>query len=268
MYLLFDIGGSKMRFAVSPDGKQIGKPIILSSPRNFDEALEKISQIARELSPNQPITKAAGGIAGIFNHDRTVLLNSPHNPNWSNQPVKEKMSKVLGCEVYLENDTAIVGLGEATTGPGIGHSIVAYITVSTGVGGARIVNGRIDPTSVGFEPGHQIIDIEGGQLEDYIAGATLEQKYGKHPDEIIDPHIWDEVAKYLAIGIHNTICYWSPDVVILGGGITKSINLDQVQIYLKQTFNIYTDLPEIEKSKLDDLGGIYGALSYLNQLIK
>ena len=77
----------------------------------------------------------------------------------------------------IANDTAVVGLGEAHRGAGIGYNIVTYITVSTGVGGTRIVDGRIDRRIYGFEPGHQTIDIDNsvwegsasGQLEDLPA---------------------------------------------------------------------------------------------------
>jgi glucokinase len=55
------------------------------------------------------------------------------------------------------------GLGEAVFGAGKGREIVVYMTISTGVGGARIVGGKIDASAMGFEPGHQIIDACGGK---------------------------------------------------------------------------------------------------------
>ena len=113
------------------------------------------------------------------------------------KPLVHRLQDELSTKAYIANDTAIVGLGEAHAGAGKGSDIVVYITVSTGVGGARIVDGEIDRRAFGFEPGHQIIDIDNsickkcksGQLEDMVSGTATQHRFGVKPYEVEDPNL-------------------------------------------------------------------------------
>ncbi len=277
MFLLFDIGGTKTRLAVSRDGKSFGKPYIINTPQDFDTGMSLFKKIALELSGDDKIQAAAGGIAGPLNREKSKLVNSPHISGWIDKPLKETIGRAVNAPVYLENDTAVVGLGEAVAGAGQGESIMAYITVSTGVGGVRIVDGRIDRNIFGFEPGHQMIDPSGalcplcgssGDLEEHISGTALEARYHKKPFEINDNQVWEEEAKWLAYGLNNTIVHWSPAVVVLGGSmITKNpgISIERVRYYLKNTLSIFPELPRLAKAELGDVGGLHGALEMLKQ---
>jgi predicted NBD/HSP70 family sugar kinase len=274
MYLLFDIGKSKMRLALSPDGRHIDHPTIFPTPATVDEAINLFqAHMLHHGKYHPPLKAAAGGFGGSLSHDRTMIIKAPNRPGWDNQPLKEKLQHALQAPVYLENDAAIVGLGEAITGPGLGKKIVAYITVSTGVGGARIVNGKIDPAYYNYEPGHQIISVgeqkDGkpvfGYLEDFISGEALKKAFGKEPEHINDAQTWDDVAFFLSIGLNNVIVHWSPEIIVLGGGVMKHIDIDLVKKYLTPILRMYPKLPEIHKAKLDDVGGLYGALEFLKQ---
>jgi predicted NBD/HSP70 family sugar kinase len=289
MYILFDIGGTKMRLAASADGRTFSEPKIIPTPKDFDEGIKAFCECAHALASGQKIDAAGGGIAGPLDKERTILVNSPNISGWVNKPLKNALSSGLGCPVFIENDTSIVGLGEATSGAGKGHDIVVYITVSTGVGGTRIVDGKIDRSAFGFEVGHQIIDSAAttnpavkdgdmcetcslpGHLEGYISGSAFERRFGKKPYDVTEKSIWDEEARLLAIGLNNTIVHWSPDVVVLGGSmITKNpgISVSEVERQVKEIMKIFPELPEIKKAELEDVGGLHGALAYINQNVQ
>lgn len=276
MYLLFDIGGTNARFAVSSDEKSLGEVKIIPTPKDFQEALQKVKQIANELSDGQKIDAVAGGVTGPLDPQKTTQLASPHVGGWNNKPLKQELEKIFEAPVFLENDAKLAALGEATFGAGQGKKIVTYLTISTGVGGGRVVNGKIDETALGsFEPGHQIITPDGhpcncggkGHLETYVGGAYLEKNYNQKGENIKDPKIWDEISKYLAIGLHNTIVHWSPDIVVLGGSVMQSIPLDGLRAHLHKLLTIFPTPPEITLSSLDDSSGLYGAMEYLHQNI-
>lgn len=278
MYILFDIGGSKMRIAISRDGNTFEEPIIVETPKDFDTGIRKIQQIAEELLGGTPLIAAGGGVAGTLTRDKATLINGPHLQGWNGKPIKAALEKALGAPVFVENDTAIVGLGEAIAGSGKGYPIVVYVTVSTGVGGVRIVHEKIDVSAMGFEPGHQIIDADqtlgatsvcgaGLDFEAAVSGTAISNRYGKKPYEITDEAFWEEMARVLAFGLNNTIVHWSPDIVVIGGSMMNEIGIpvDRVRAHLRGILHIYPELPLIEHSALGDIGGIHGALCYIKQ---
>jgi predicted NBD/HSP70 family sugar kinase len=284
MYLSFDIGGTRMRIAASEDGKTfIGEPHIVNTPKNFEEGIELLRHTAMECCSKCPVDGAAGGIAGTLDQTRSTVIAAPNLPqDWIGKPIRESLVKVLKAEVYIENDTAIVGLGETYFGAGERKGIEVYVTVSTGVNGVRIVDGKIDKSTFGFEIGHQIIDLDSSSCKDctacrncttvdfesMISGSATERRFGKKPYDIPqDDALWSELAEWLAIGLHNTILHWSPARVILGGSMIVGdpvIPISQVEERLKDTLTAFPALPEIRMATLGSVGGLYGGLAYLH----
>lgn len=254
--IIFDIGATKIRMAYSVDGEIFEKPEVFETPKNYDEGLQLFVETAKKLAGEREIKKIAGGMS------RSV---------WDNpEKLKGDLIDTFGVSVFIENDAAIVGLGEAVWGAGRGFEIVAYITVSTGVGGAKIVSGKIDEHAIGFEPGKLIMDITTGKtLEEMISGKALAQRTGKHPKEIKEEDVWDEHAKILAVGLNNIIVEWSPNCVVLGGSMitgNPAISVEKTEEHLKEILKIFPELPVIKKAELGDFGGLYGALAYLKSL--
>lgn len=279
MYLLFDIGGTNMRLTVSRDGETFDTPLIRKTPSNFEEGMNEFNLMFQSLSI-EDLKKSAGGIRGVLDKKEGRLLNDYHLVNWIAKPLRKSIEEITGGEVFLENDTAMVGLGEATRGVGKDYEIVGYMTISTGVGGSRIVRKQIDVSRYGFEPGHMVVDSDfslspqsgttmdsPGNLEALISGTAIERRFGKKPYEIEDVAVWDDVAKITAYGINNLIVHWSPDIIILGGGMMKKpgIPVEKVQSHLRDILKIYPDIPPIRVSNLGDFGGIHGALEYLKE---
>lgn len=275
MYLLFDIGATKMRIAVASSREKFSEPVILETPKDFDVGLAFIQNTAKELSGGAVFEAVIGGIPGPLNKEKTMCVNANNLPKWNKKPVKAKLQKIFKAPVYLENDTALAGLGEAIFGAGKGAAIVAYITVSTGVNGVRIVDGRIDKNEYGFEIGQQFIDAgvslcKGcgkGRLEEYISGAATERRFKKKPYEITNLEVWEELAEWLAYGLNNAILHWSPNTVVIGGSMMKKIGIPfkRVNFHLRKILKIY-EPPALKRAELGDLGGLYGALAYLKQI--
>ncbi len=278
MYLVFDIGGTKTRLAISSDLKKLDEIKKFDTPPLFDAAMEHIISEAEDLLQGRQVKAVAGGIRGPLNHEKDMIVSEDILTDWVGKPLGNTLEKEFGAPVYIENDTAMVGLGEAHFGAGRGFPIVAYHTVSTGVGGARIVAGRIDIAHIGFEPGKQIIDMDHtvlkketrvGTLEELISGEALERRAGKKPYEILQSDgVWEELAGYLAVGLKNTILYWSPDVIVLGGSMVigdPRIPLQPIRLKLNALLGGFMPCPPLFDATLKDEGGLYGALALLKQ---
>jgi len=265
MFLAFDIGATKTRIAISENGTDLLEQVSFLTPQNFNEAMRLWKQQVAALVGSKKIVAAAGGFPAPLSRKKDIPLSCANLPDWSRKPLKKELQQLLGAKVFLENDTAMVGLGEATRGPGKGKEIVAYVTMSTGVGGCRFVNGTIDPSAFGFEPGHHIIDYKNHVvLESLIGGRAMSERYGTALEQLDDEEIWNNAMNILAIGIHNIMTFWSPDIVILGGSIARyRIDCEKLTAAVQEVFTIYPTLPEIAPATLGDNGGLFGALTYL-----
>jgi predicted NBD/HSP70 family sugar kinase len=272
MYLIFDIGGTKMRFASSFDGKNLQDIVITQTPRQYEQAIKLISDFLDKSSDlSHDGNEIVIGLPGVFNKEKTELVAAPNLPMWVAKPIKKDVEGFTNSKVFLENDAELSGLGEAVHGSGIGFPIVAYITLSTGIGGARIVNGNIDVSKYGFEPGHQIINADvviGGRMIDFeglVSGIGIQTRYGKKPEEITDLETWKEIEKFISVGLANTILHWSPDVLVLGGGLLQSefLSIERIKKTISELISVFPTVPEIRKGTLGDEAGLFGGLKFL-----
>jgi len=275
-YLLFDVGGTNTRVTVSEDLKSFETPKKFKTPKKYDEGIEQIVAAAKELAP-KGFEGIGGGIRGTLNHDNTELVMEYTLSDWVEKPIHKELEKKLKGKVFLENDAALSGLGEANFGAGKGHEIVVYHTVSTGVGGAKIENGKLDNSYYGFEPGRQVIDVDRtvlGEdvpptLENLVSGTAVENRIGSKPYDIPqEDALWDQLAFYLVNGLRNSVMYWSPDIIVLGGSMILGdprILLEDIQRHAEIVIGEDIPLPEIVTAKLGDYGGLYGAMSLLSE---
>lgn len=276
MYILFDIGGTKTRVAWSHDLLRFTDTLKQDTVLSYQEGMAALQAAIRTVAKDRPIHAMAGGIRGPLNHEKTGIVSETSLCDWVGRPLARELSVAFnGIPVHLENDTAIVGLGETHFGAGKGYDIVAYHTVSTGVGGARFVHGKLDVVSVGFEPGHQILDLDRTvlgrsvtpTLENLVSGNAVEKRRGVKPYDIAQAdHIWDELASYLAAGLKNTIVYWSPEIIVLGGSMIVGDPRIPLEAIIKHTKAVLGELepcPKIVDATLKDEGGLYGAMVLL-----
>lgn len=268
--LLFDVGGTNMRIAAASRISDFKNAVIVPTPKRFSDGIRTLRAHARRLAYGKKITCVVGGLAGTLSKKRDALINSPHVSGWIDKPIKASLAKAFRTPVLLENDADIVGLGEAVYGSGKSYRIVAYITVSTGVGGTRIVDKHLDAVTYGFEPGHMVIDPHGpryhtmqvrGILESMISGTAIIRQHRRHPREITSPAVWKHQAALLAYGLVNVTVMWSPDVIVLGGSMFKNpgINIALVRQLLHRNLHGFYPAPNVVQGTLKDIGGLYGA---------
>lgn len=267
MYIACDIGGTKFRVAKSVDCLKFAEPVIEETPDNPKEGLKLIAETIKKMAGDEPIEGAVFGIAGVLNQQHSMLLNSPHLPDWERIDLKEFFEKELPeTKVYIENDTDIVGLGEAVDGAGKGFEICVYITISTGIGGVKIINGKFEKNRFGFEPGFQIINSHtADNFEDLCSGTAVEKKFRMHPKEVAKTPEWDRIEEDIAVGLHNSIIHWSPDVLVIGGSMAKDLEAERMTEKISRLMKIHPELPEIRIAKLGSIGGIHGGFAFLRQ---
>jgi predicted NBD/HSP70 family sugar kinase len=161
------------------------------------------------------------------------LVSPLHQHQWRNIPLKEMMEKQWGCPFHVDVDTNVAALGEYHLG-NYEHEKFLYITLSTGMGGGYIIDGKVYRGFNGNHPevGHQTINFRCGHpekvqcecgspdcLEALVSGNAIKRIYNK-PAEELDEGEWSEVIYNLGQGLRNIATIMAPDIIVFGGGIS------------------------------------------------
>jgi predicted NBD/HSP70 family sugar kinase len=261
MYILIDIGGTKTRVALTEHREAFLEPVVFPTPQDFESWMEMLIETTTTMLAGKKVHGVVAGIPGTITNNGTIEI-TPNLPEWKDVKIKQRLEERFSCAVLLENDAALVGLGEALFGAGKNHPIVAYLTISTGVGGVRIVDGKIDRNMYGFEIGHSIIDAhEQRDVESLISGGALEKRFGKPSHEVHDVHLWEKINHYAGIFGANTTMYWSPSILVYGGPVMNDLHIEIIEKEARQFLHMYKEVPLFVRATLKDFGGIYGALA-------
>lgn len=263
---LFDIGGTKTRVAISRNGRTFGRPIMYATPRHYAEGVRQLVDAIRVAADGWKVSRVIGCIAAPLDQLHTHTVHESNLPDWYQFPLKADVQRRFRAPVRLENDAALAGLGEAVYGAGRGHEIVGYMTIGTGVGGARIVHGQLDQSAFGFEPGNIIVRNVGGRdvaLERYISGAGLERRFRRSPKSINDRSTWREVEHMLALGMVNVSVLWSPHAIVIGGSIGRStkLHLKNVRAILRHNLTVFHTPPKLVRGTLGEAAALWGGLA-------
>jgi glucokinase len=264
-----DIGGHTTRVGTFDTHGQLR---VLSFPteNEFATECECIAQAVRQLVP-KGIKRVAVGSPGPLDWRRKRLLGKTPNLPWANVRF-DQMEKLVGCEVLVDNDADVAGLGEALLGAGRGKRFIAGFTLGTGIGHFQIKDGRIYHGRLDVEAGHQILDPNGpecgcgqyGCLEAFASAIAIEKRYGVPPHELNDPKAWEEIAFRLAQGLVNTVVFVCPDVLILTGGMLArgEMLLTPLRRFYEEMLKVYPSRyrPPILVGKLGDKAGVVGAI--------
>lgn len=267
MVLVFDLGGTNTRMALVDKG-EIGE--ITHLPTDPSAAgFAKFLGALQELASGQKISAIAGGMPGQLHGEDGEFLVATNLPEWKGLPVLKLMKELFDVPVFVSNDVEMCGLGEAQFGAGLSTGVMAYYTVSTGVNGVRLVDGKVDETIQHYELGKQIVDHEKGapqELEPLISGAALEKRTRQKPHDIEDDKVWAEEERYLAAGLYNTALHWNPARIVLGGSMMRDIKITHVAEEMAKLPDVFDAWPELVLAKLGDEAGIRGCVARLEEL--
>lgn len=279
MFLLIDIGGTKIRIARSQNLKSFSDPIIIPTiTSDFVKGFNLMKTEIKKIVGHGSVKAVICGLPGSLDKNKTKIRRSRNMGTWVGEPIAKMIQQIVKAQVFLKNDADLVGLGEANFGAGRGQRQVVFLSISTGVGGAKLVDGTLDPNLSRFEPGRQIIDAGRSlckdsnypyDLESYVGGAEIEKRTGKKPADIDDIGFWQDIAKYLAYALNNIIYQCSPDIIVLGGSVmVNKIPLKEVKKYLSEILTSKGQIPKVVKAKLGDRGGLFGAMQYAKVIYK
>lgn len=274
MYIGIDIGGTHTRVASGENGKIVEKKDFPTE--EYETTVGKIQEAVKTLTKDK-VDYIGVSIAGPYNYKENTFLRPPNlkSPeSWENKNLAKNLTTALGIPTTVAHDASVAALGEAIHGSGKGKNPVLYFTVSTGIGAGLVINNTIFHGIINPEVGHQIINKDGprhpgapaGDLESQSSGSALERMYDKKSLEVEGSEEWDKAMEWLAIGLTNSILHFSPEIVIIGGGMTKHTDIffSPLNKYLDKYLTYVPKIP-IVPSSLGQDNGLIGALELARQ---
>ena len=157
LYVGLDIGGTKLLVASADEHGTILQRTREATPVDLAEGLALLHTMIERVRGGHTITAIGAAIGGPLDWQRGIV--SPlHQPQWRAVPLKQLMERAYGCPLYVDVDTNVAALGELTFGQEV-VSRLLYLTLSTGMGGGFLVDGRIYRGMQGAHPevAHQSI---------------------------------------------------------------------------------------------------------------
>jgi fructokinase len=182
-------------------------------------------------------------------------ITTTPKPGWAQVDLHGEISRGLGLPVCLDTDVNMAAFGEHYWIPeNRALDSLVYMTVGTGVGVGVIVHqctlhGLIHPEvghlfiphSWADDPFEGVCPYHGDCLEGLTSGPAMARRWGVRAEDLVTGHPgWDLEARYLALGVCNLILAFSPQRVVLGGGVLQHPGLiDQVRLQVSELLNGY-----------------------------
>jgi glucokinase len=293
---IVDEQGALLAFAATPTDAAGGPRAVI------DQIARLIAQI-RAVAPAVAIVGLGVGAPGPLDSDMGVAIAPPTLVGWRNVPLAALLRERLGVDVRLENDANAAALGEWRFGAGRSAQSMVFITVSTGIGGGVIADGHLlrgrrglageighmtvaagtercacgafgcwealaSGTALGREATRLVAAGEAAALKEIAGSDLVTARHVAQAARAGDPQalaLVGKEAQWLAVGLVNLLHLYSPERLILGGGVSELLDLMREGIertIRERAMSAYRDVP-ILPAMLGRNAGLVGAASLM-----
>lgn len=233
--LAIDIGGTKFALAAFEGERMAMRESRATNREGGREALlAELGPLIAAWQAEAAFDACGIGFGGPVDWERQIVALSTHVGGWDRFDLPAWVRGIVGeIPVAMDRDTQVAVLGEYRFGAGRGVSPLFYMTISTGIGGGLIVDGRVQRGADGWasEIGHMNVRPDGpeclcgsnGCLERMCCGLWLERDYGVSAAELMRrPKFVETYVVDLARALKGCIMLLNPARIVIGGGIAKA----------------------------------------------
>ncbi len=259
MYLGIDVGGTKTLVGALDERGVIVESQKFPTPQDFDEWAQKLSKVVASFATKS--FRATSVAIPATRMDRVHGIGITFgNLNWRNVPVQETVESIVHTPVVVENDAKLACLSEAMLRKE--RSRVLYITISTGIGYALVVDGAIDE-NIGDGGGALFLASYKGELvpwESFASGKAIVERFGKQASDIYDTATWQRIARDLSVGLLELIAVCEPNVIVVGGSVGTYFERlkPHLEAALTQHKTPILSIPPLEEAKRPEEAVLYG----------
>ncbi len=237
-----DVGGTSARVALLDENFNIVKKETISTgKRDFETVIKEIADLINNIDPDRKALLVGFDTPGPLDLEKGMILDAPNLPTWSNKPFVNKIEELTGRKTYLTNDANAAALAQAIEDK---SETLVFITVSTGVGGGIVYQGKLIEGKKAYagEFGLMIISDDDrhheqlykGTLESLCSGTALSLEASKRYNrevstkELFDLYedkdsiaieIIDLWVEHFSRAIANLLQIIEPEVFYIGGSV-------------------------------------------------
>ncbi|MDO9575945.1 MAG: ROK family protein [bacterium] len=280
-----DLGGTKIVGGIiNKEGELVGEPIKVPTlaEQSQERIEERLVHSIRSVIENTGISfreiKGVGiGSPGPLDLKEGKILNPPNLPTLHNYPIRDRLRQILKLPVIVNNDGNCFVLGESYFGAAKDANIVFGVTLGTGFGSGVVINRNIFVGATGTAAEIHYSPYLGKRFEDTGSAKGIMRIYRKLSGrELSPPQIaerakdgedkaiiaWEDYGKHLGIILSYEVNLLDPDIIVIGGSISKDYELfkDSLENNLRE--NIVSPQRENLKIAVSQLGentGFIGA---------
>jgi len=274
--LAVDLGGTSMRVSrTSPEGDVLDR----REAKTGDDP-HRLVELMQEVAKEGPVAHAVVGVPGRVDYHLGRLEYAPNlSGPWVDILNEPRLSNELGLSVSIANDADLAAVGESWFGAGRDFADVAYLTVSTGIGAGIVTGGLLVHGGRSMaEVGHTVVDgqalAEGkpATVEELGSGTALDRlakeagldARGKDLVDLVRDgdeaaaKVLTRVITAAAIGAVNLAHLFTPDVIVVGGGLglNGDLVLDPIRALLAKRGprELPTPITVVNAALADDAG--------------
>jgi glucokinase-like ROK family protein len=283
------------RFSMSRDAQDVEEAM----PYILDVSQEVFS---KERNFKQKIKAIGLSYPGLVDYNRGLAVHSTRMPKWHNAPLVKMVSQRFNVPTILENDAKAMAVGESRFGSAKGCKNIVAVTLGYGIGAGIIINGELYRGHHAFagQLGHITVTPSGpicscgnkGCLQMMASGIAIAASAQRmirsgaesHITSLVDGRIEDisakevalaaqegdktamkimmDAANFIGIAMANVVSLLNPEVVVIGGGISKSGDylIQEINRIMKErVFSYDISAPRMVVASLEDRGSAIGA---------
>ena len=278
-----DIGATKIIFVLLADNKVVQKKKIFT-PKDKKALLRSLEENIIGLSFKAgPLAGVGIGVPAFLDFKKHLILDPPNLPCLKNCFLTKIVKSFLPKQtrVAMDNDANCFALSEAVLGAGRDAGIVFGVTLGSGIGGGIILNQRIyrGAYGAGGEVGHMSIKFDGykcscgsfGCFEEYASDKFFKRKKINVKELSLTAakgdkrslQFFSDYGRYLGIGFANIVNVLDPEVIVVGGGISRAskffVPAAQKELKKRVVSPLSKKYVKIKIAKLGESSGAIGA---------
>lgn len=288
-YIGIDLGGTNVRAAMVNENGEVLQIVKEATEINLgtSHVMEKLKNMIRQLDGYEKVSGIGLGVPGPVDIKNGVMVLSSNLPGFKGYPIAQEIQDTFNIPTYIDNDANVAGLGEARQGAGKGADSCYYVTISTGIGGAMVVDGKVVSGKTGHagEIGNIIIDrnrekvnhLNVGAVENEASGTAITRKgkaiFGdsiEHAGHVFDlarkgngeaAELVDQMAYDLAVMFSSIALIVDPEIIVIGGGVmnkAKDVFFEKMESYFRTMIHPGMQSVRLVEASLEE-PGIVGA---------